>query len=150
MQASADIAPQTWTCARLGLQLLQSELGGDVAQRNRLEDQLLDSRCEPRWAGTLLSYLDYFGPDGRRRSIPCLRPDIAGPGVIEIASDARLARRAPNTTASARALACSTLRAWVRRAVLIPEPLHAGQVVSCRGDRRSQCHQRRSKTGCGA
>ena len=91
VQAPADFAPQAWTCARLGLQFLQAELGGDAAQRNRLEDQLLGSRCDPRWAGTLLSYLDYFGPDGRRRSIPYIRPETAGPGVIEIASDAQVA-----------------------------------------------------------
>ncbi len=91
VQAPADIAPAAWTCARLGLQLLQAGLGGDAVQRGRLEDQLLGSRCDPRWAGTLLSYLDYFGPDGHRRSIPYVRPEAAGPGVIEIAADARVA-----------------------------------------------------------
>ncbi len=91
VQAPADIAPQAWTCARLGLQLLQAGLGGDAVQRSRLEDQLLDSRCDPRWAGTLLSYLDYFGPDGHRRSIPYIRPETAGPSVIEIAPNARVA-----------------------------------------------------------
>ena len=91
VQAPADVAPEAWTCARLGLQLLQAELGGDVVQRDRLQDQLLGSRCDPRWAGTLLSYLEYFGSDGHRRSIPYIRPETAGPGVIEIAADARVA-----------------------------------------------------------
>ncbi len=91
VQAPAGQSPEAWTCARLGYQLLQAELGGDAALRTRLQDQLLGSRCDPRWAGTLVSYLSYFGPDGLRRRIPYIPPDAAGPGVIPIAPDARVA-----------------------------------------------------------
>ncbi len=91
VQTPSGLDPQAWTCARLGWQLLQAELGTDALLRTRLEDQLLGSRCDPRWAGTLVSYLDYFGPYGRRADIPYIRPDLAGPGVIEIAPDARIA-----------------------------------------------------------
>ncbi len=91
LQAPAGQAPEAWTCARLGYHLLQAELGNDAALRTRLQDQLLGSRCDPRWAGTLVSYLNYFGPDGLRRRIPYIPPDAAGPGVIPIAPDARVA-----------------------------------------------------------
>ena len=91
VQAPSGIDPAAWLCARLGWQLLQSELWGDAAQRSRLEDELLGSRCDPLWAGTLVDYLGYFGPDGRRAAIPYIRPEVAGPAVIEIASDARVA-----------------------------------------------------------
>ncbi len=91
-QASpAGLGEEAWTCARLGLQLLQAELGNDPVAQARLAEQLSGSRCDPRWAGTLLSYLGYFGPDGNRRRIPYVPPDTAGPGVIEIAPDARVA-----------------------------------------------------------
>lgn len=83
--------PDAWFCARMGWQLLQAELGRDGLVRSRLEDQLTGSRCDPRWAATLASYLDYFGPYGRRSTIPYVRPEAAGPGVIPIAADARIA-----------------------------------------------------------
>ena len=91
VQAPAGQGPEAWTCARLGYQLLQAELGGDAALRMRLQDQLLGSRCDPRWAGTLVSYLNYFGTDGLRRRIPYIPPDAAGPEVIPISPDARVA-----------------------------------------------------------
>ena len=87
----ADVRPEAWTCARLGLDLLRAELGGDTAERARMEEILAGSRCDPRWAGTLLSYLGYFGRDGRRRRIPYIRPEAAGPEVIEIAASTRIA-----------------------------------------------------------
>jgi hypothetical protein len=87
----SDIRPEAWTCARLGLDLLRAELGGSPADRARLEDALTGSRCDPRWAGTLLSYLGYFGRDGQRRRIPYIPPEAAGPDVIQIADNARIA-----------------------------------------------------------
>ena len=90
-QAPPDIEPSAWLCARLGWRLLQAEVAGGQTQRQRLEDQMLDSRCDPRWAGTLASYLAYFGPDGHRRAIPYIPPGTAGPGVVTIPADARVA-----------------------------------------------------------
>ncbi len=89
--APAGVAPEAWTCARLGLNLLRAELGGDTASRTRLSDTLANSRCDPRWSGTLLSYLAYFGTDGQRRRIPYIPPQAAGPGIIEIPGNARIA-----------------------------------------------------------
>ena len=88
--APAGLPLHAWTCARLGLQLLQAEIAGG-AGRDALEEALLDSRCDPRWAGTLLTYLGYFGRDGHRRAIPYVTPDRAGPGVIPLADTARVA-----------------------------------------------------------
>ncbi len=85
------VRPESWICARLGLDLLRAELGGDPAARARMEDALAGSRCDPRWAGTLVSYLGYFGRDGQRRRIPYVTPDAAGPSVIPIAPNARIA-----------------------------------------------------------
>ena len=90
-QEPADVGTEAWTCARLGFKLLKAELSGDAASRSTLEEQLFGSRCDPRWTGTLLSYFRYFGPNGRRRRIPYRPPDSIGPGVIEIASDAKIA-----------------------------------------------------------
>ena len=133
VQAPADIATEAWTCARLGLQLLQAELGGDAIQRGRLEERLLGSRCDPRWAGTLLSYLDYFGPDGRRRSIPYVRPETAGPGVIEIASDARIALLSDWGTGRRTAAAVLQNLAQQRPDILVHlgDIYYAGTPVEC-------------------
>lgn len=90
-EAPAGVEAGAWLCARLGWQLLGAELSGGQAGRQRLEDQLLSSRCDPRWAGTLASYLAYFGAGGHRRTIPYIRPDAAGPGVVTIPADARVA-----------------------------------------------------------
>lgn len=91
VQAPADLPQHAWTCARLGLALLQAELGPDGPARAALEEALAGSRCDPRWAGTLVSYLQYFGPGGRRRRIPYVTPDKAGPGVIALPAQARVA-----------------------------------------------------------
>ncbi len=85
------IAHESWTCARLGWKLLQAELGRDPARRAQIEDRLDNSRCDPRWATTLLSYLQFFGRDGHRRTIPYIRPEAAGPAVIAIPDQARIA-----------------------------------------------------------
>lgn len=89
--APAGMDPEAWLCARLGWHLLQAGLEGDAATRLRLQDQLLGSRCDPRWAGTLASHLAFFGPGGHRRSIPYIAPEAAGTGVIEIPRNARVA-----------------------------------------------------------
>ena len=91
VQAPADLPQHAWTCARLGLALLQAEVGTDGPARIALEEALAGSRCDPRWAGTLVSYLQYFGPGGHRRRIPYVTPGQAGPRVIALPAAARVA-----------------------------------------------------------
>ncbi len=91
VQAPADLSPQAWTCARLGLKLLEADLDGNAPARMALEEALAGSRCDPRWAGTLVSYLRYFGPGGERRRIPYITPASAGPEVIALPDNARVA-----------------------------------------------------------
>lgn len=129
----ADIGPHAWTCARLGLDLLRAELGGDARARARMEDALAGSRCDPRWAGTLVSYLGYFGSDGRRRRIPYVRPETAGPGVIEIAPDARVALLSDWGTG--RRTAAAVLQDLARRqpdiVVHLGDIYYAGTAAEC-------------------
>lgn len=60
--AQGSTAPQghvslpSLTCGRLGLQLLQARLAGDMEQVRILNDRLAFSACDPRWAETLIDY----------------------------------------------------------------------------------------------
>jgi Calcineurin-like phosphoesterase len=94
--AIPEIAPlgmsgQAWTCARLGLALLEASATGDQAAVAHIQDELKDSPCDPGWAATLIEYGKYFGADGTRRSIPYITPDKAGEWVVEIPNNARIA-----------------------------------------------------------
>ena len=139
----ADLRPEAWTCARLGLDLLRAELGGDAADRARLEDALAGSRCDPRWAGTLLSYLGYFGRDGLRRRIPYIRPEAAGPEVIEIADNARIALLSDWGTG--RRTAAAVLRDLARHqpdiVVHLGDIYYAGTAAECEDNFRLPMHQ---------
>lgn len=77
--AQGSTAPQghvslpSLTCGRLGLQLLQARLAGDMEQVRILNDRLAFSACDPRWAETLIDYAATLQPDGRPRAIPYVR-----------------------------------------------------------------------------
>jgi hypothetical protein len=78
-------------CAELAFRYLQAKATGDEQALAQLKQELTAGPCDPAWATTLEEYFNYFGVDGQRRSIPYIRAAEAGPKVIEIKADARVA-----------------------------------------------------------
>jgi hypothetical protein len=89
--APPQFAQGAWTCARLGLELFEAEARGDAATVERIRNEMDFGTCDPRWADTLVQYVAYFGPDGRRRKIPYIPPSDNVPGIIAIAPNSRIA-----------------------------------------------------------
>ena len=72
-QAPPNIADDAWQTARLVFQYLQARLAGDDAQADALKAQFQAGQFDPSWLETVEQYLQYFGPDGKRRA-PQYRP----------------------------------------------------------------------------
>ncbi len=89
--APPEFAQNEWTCARLGLELMEAEARGDSATAEKIRNQVDFGTCDPKWADTLAQYVAYFGPDGHRAQIPYIRPSAAIPGIITIAPNSRIA-----------------------------------------------------------
>jgi len=66
-QAPAGFVPDAWTAARLALQLLDAKLHGNDAEAAAIEAELQDGNFDPNFAGTVVQYLQYYGPDGTLR-----------------------------------------------------------------------------------
>jgi len=66
-QAPAGCAPDAWTAARLALQLLDAKLHGRDTEAAAIEAELQDGNFDPNFAGTVVQYLQYYGPDGKLR-----------------------------------------------------------------------------------
>ncbi|HEX4262014.1 MAG TPA: metallophosphoesterase, partial [Acetobacteraceae bacterium] len=77
-------------CAHLALAYLEAAVGGKSEQAARLHDLLRDSPCDPLWISTLVDYLAYFGPGGRRRAIPYIPPETAGEASIVVPHGAKI------------------------------------------------------------
>ena len=77
-------------CAALGLEYLQAKAFGDEATAARLQGELSQGTCDPRWADTLVEYAKYFGLDGTRGKIPYVSAAQAGETVITIKPNARI------------------------------------------------------------
>ena len=122
--ASASKPSTAEVCARLGLRYLEAKLAGNAALAAQLEGQLKDSACDPGWATTLTRYLEYFGPDGRRRAIPYVTPAQAGGRVVEIPAGASLALVSDWGTGAAPAASVMRLIAARRPDVLV----HLGDI----------------------
>jgi len=89
--APANVTQTAWTCARLGFELLEAQVRGDATIATKLEGELDFNTCDVGWAKTIASYVDYFGPDGTRASIPYIRAGKVGPKVLGLKSGATVA-----------------------------------------------------------
>ena len=90
--APPGIAGDAWECTRLAFRLLEARVKGDQAQIDTIESELTDSPCDPGWAETIVTYTEFFGPDGKARAVPYVRPDTnAVDDAITIPNAARIA-----------------------------------------------------------
>jgi hypothetical protein len=76
--------------AEWALRFLKALAVGDDKAISQLRDEFTAGTCDPLWLSTLEAYRRYVGPDGRRKSIPYIRPATVGPKTIEIKAEARV------------------------------------------------------------
>ena len=77
-------------CAELAFRYMKAKVSGDSGAIAEIIAEFKASTCDPAWATTIEEYLRYFGPAGKRREIPYVRPATVGPRTIEIPAGARL------------------------------------------------------------
>src|SRR5262245_16408732 len=78
-------------CAALAKDLLAAKIFGDQDKARAIEQEFLPgSKCDPKWVTTINEYVKYFGPTGKLREIPYVKPSAVGPKVITIKSNARI------------------------------------------------------------
>jgi hypothetical protein len=78
-------------CAEWGLRYLKALTFDDKKAIAQLKDEYTAGTCDTAWLTTLEEYQRYFGPDGKRKRIPYIRPASVGPKTIEINANARVA-----------------------------------------------------------
>jgi hypothetical protein len=89
--APAGILQRSWDCAKLGYDLLLAKIAGNTAEVQRLHDVLTCSTCDENWARALTSYLGYYGPNGKLKTIPYIRAGQIGPKVLPLQAGAKVA-----------------------------------------------------------
>jgi hypothetical protein len=89
--APGGIAQDAWTCAKMGFALLQARARGDTAGAASIEDDLRFNVCDPAWIKVIESYMAFFGPDGKRASIPYRRAATVGPVTLPLKAGATVA-----------------------------------------------------------
>jgi hypothetical protein len=77
-------------CAEWALRFLKASAVGDDKAISQLRDEFTAGTCDPVWLSTLEEYRRYVGSDGKRASIPYIRPATVGPKTIEIKAGARV------------------------------------------------------------
>src|SRR5258708_32002745 len=77
-------------CAEWALRFLKASAVGDDKAISQLRDEFTAGTCDPVWLSTLEEYRRYVGSDGKRASIPYIRPATVGPKTIEIKARARV------------------------------------------------------------
>ncbi len=78
-------------CAALAKDLLVAKISGNQARAKEIEEEFLPgSKCDPKWITTINEYVKYFGPAGRLREIPYVRPGAVGSKVIAIKANAKI------------------------------------------------------------
>jgi hypothetical protein len=80
-----------WNSARIFFEAMEARLQGNTVLADQLQNEIKFGTNDPNWVETLEDYLVYFGPDGKRKAIPYVTPEAAGPYVITIPDDARIA-----------------------------------------------------------
>lgn len=93
LTAPAGILQETWDCAKLGYDLLLAKIAGNTAEVQRLHGVLRCSTCDENWARALTSYLGYYGPNGKLKTIPYIRAGQIGPKVLPLQAGAKVALR---------------------------------------------------------
>ena len=78
-------------CVELALRYVKALASGNQAALAEVEDEYRTGTCDVEWVTTLRAYAGYFGPDGKRKPIPYVRPAQVGPGTHEIKAGSRLA-----------------------------------------------------------
>jgi predicted phosphodiesterase len=89
--APGEIAQDAWTCAKLGFDLMQARARGDTASATSIQDDLAYNVCDPAWIKVIESYMQYFGPEGTRASIPYRRAAAIGPVSVPLKAGATVA-----------------------------------------------------------
>ncbi len=89
--APANVSQGVWTCAKLAFELMEARSKGDDATASKLEGELSFNVCDVNWAKTIASYVDYFGPDGKRAEIPYIRAATVGAKTIPLKAGATVA-----------------------------------------------------------
>jgi Calcineurin-like phosphoesterase len=79
--APPHIADDAWRTARLAFQFMRAKLAGDEVRAEELKAQFQGGSFDPNWLKTIEEYLQYFGPDGKRRE-PQYRPPTADMPVL--------------------------------------------------------------------
>lgn len=74
-QAPPEVARQpggdtAWECVKLAGDLFLAKLERNDEKATQLEDALKMSTCDPEWVESVIDYLDYFGPEGKKAAIP--------------------------------------------------------------------------------
>ena len=78
-------------CAALAKDLLVAKIFGDKARAKEIEEEFLPgSKCDPKWVATINEYVQYFGPNGKLREIPYIKPSAVGPKIIKIKANAKI------------------------------------------------------------
>ncbi|MGF6757778.1 metallophosphoesterase family protein [Paraburkholderia sp. GAS42] len=85
------IAQDVWQCAKLGFALMEARARGDTTTAQSIEDVMRYNVCDPAWAGAVANYVQYFGPDGGRATIPYIRPATVGPVTVPLMAGAKVA-----------------------------------------------------------
>ena len=75
--APPNFSQDSWTVARLALELMRAQARGDTARVQQIQDELKDGGYDPSWASTIAEFVEHFGPDGTRGKIPYIPPNDA-------------------------------------------------------------------------
>ncbi len=86
-----NVAQRGALCARLGLQLLAAQWAGNSAAADEIEQQMIGSTCDPRWAKTLKEYVAAYGVSGNPEARVYVRPKHAGKSIISVPARAKIA-----------------------------------------------------------
>ncbi|MBP0589594.1 metallophosphoesterase [Paraburkholderia sp. LEh10] len=85
------IAQDAWTCAKMGLELMEARARGDTATADSIQNDIRYNVCDPAWFKVIESYMQYFGPDGSRAKIPYRHAADIGPVTVPLKAGATVA-----------------------------------------------------------
>lgn len=75
--APPNFSQDSWTVARLALELMRATAVGDETRVQQINDELQDGGFDPNWAATIAEFVEHFGVDGSRGKIPYVPPNDA-------------------------------------------------------------------------
>ncbi|SIT41026.1 putative phosphohydrolase [Paraburkholderia piptadeniae] len=86
--APGEIAQDAWTCAKMGLDLMEARARGDNATAESIQNDIRYNVCDPAWLTVIENYMQYFGADGKRAAIPYRRAAAIGPVTVPLKAGA--------------------------------------------------------------